>query len=131
MTTLLVIDKIEFGLRNTFCFKKTSPQSEVNNFVTCFTHLFFTTKEVLCATFCPTKIIGWVNSVSMRSGWLEIYLAMLWLATQDISLESFISFRQCHADNILELCGGTILSAYFAFVEIYAKGQEEFRATPH
>ena len=27
-------------LRNIFCFKKTSPQSDVNYLVTCFTHLF-------------------------------------------------------------------------------------------
>ena len=131
MTTSLVIHWIEFILRNIFCFKMTSPQSDINYFVTCFTHLFFTTKEVISAKFCPTKKIWWLNSVSMRSGWLEIYLAMLSLATLDISFESFILFRQCHADNILERCGGTILLAYFAFVEIYAKGQDEFRATPH
>ena len=124
--------KIVFwALIYTFCFKKTSPQTEVNYFVTCYTHLNFATKEVYCTQFFPTKMIWWVNSVSMRSGWLEIYLAMLSLATLGISFESFITFRQCHADNILELCGGTILTAYFAFVEIYSKRQDEFRATPH
>ena len=92
--------------------KRQAPFIKINCRVSCFTHLI--TKEVKSAKIRPTNLIAWVNfsiCISKQCGGFEVYLAMSPLATLDFSLQSFILFRQCHANNILVTCGGTIFRA--------------------
>ena len=59
-------------------------------------------------------------------GGLEIYLAMLSLATLDISLKSFILFKQYHADNILVFCGGTTILTTLHLLKSILKDERKF-----